>query len=93
MRPNYPKKENKPIYPSIGIEGKTLDNSARVENFKYRNSNKKSTIEKLQELKIVGEMEKSVLTFQIYYCRERIAAGKKTEQQGLRQSTDRADGN
>ena len=55
---------------------KTLDNSARVENFKYRNSNKKSTVEKLQELKIVGEVEKSVLSFQIYYCREGIGARK-----------------
>ena len=42
---------------------KTLDNSARVENFRYRNSNKKSTVEKLQELKIVGEEGKSELTF------------------------------
>ena len=47
-----------------------------MENFKYRNSNKKSTVEKLQELKIVGEVEKSVLTFQIYYYREGIGAGK-----------------
>ena len=47
-----------------------------MENFKYRNSNKKSTVEKLLELKIVGEVGKSVLTFQIYYYKEGIGAGK-----------------
>ena len=40
---------------------KTLDNSTGVENFKYRNSNKKSTVEKLQELKIVSEVERVCL--------------------------------
>ena len=72
LRPKHPKKENKPIYLSIGIKGKpqTIQQEGKILNIEIQIEKALVRTEKLQELKIVGEVRKSMPTFQIYYCRE-----------------------
>ena len=76
LRPNHPKKQNKPIYPSIGIKGKpqTIQQEWKILNIEIQIEKARVRTEKLQELKIGGEVEKSVLTFHIYYCGEGMGA-------------------
>ena len=85
LRPKHPKKENKPIYPSIGIKGKpqTIQQEGKILNIEIQIEKALVRTEKLQELKIVGEVEKSVLTFHIYYYGEGMGARKMNRAVGM----------